>query len=385
MAGQGERRLAAILAADVAGYSRLMGTDEEGTHERLRTLFREFIEPKIAEHRGRIVKNTGDGLLADFASVVDAARCAAEVQRGMIDRELEVPEEQRLRFRIGINLADVIVEEHDIFGDGVNIAARLEGLAEPGGICLSRVARDEVRNKLDFAFAFEDMGEQPLKNIDQPVRVYALRREVIADLPAPSLPPVLTGRTTFSLPKEFSLQILGTTIRPYTANATFLQSGAPTSKTVPGGKTIGIVPYIFELDDDKTHKTIWLTDDFPLTFANRVRVTFVLFKDAKGQTVFFSVYNHSSHECKELQWDQSIDPHDTKIYLGNDKEGKWMVGLSLPFFGLIFLLYLVNAQNLALIASLGAGVILGAFRARDWLRKKRLRQSMERLRRRIFP
>jgi len=253
----------------------------------------------------------------------------------------------------------------------VNIAARLEGLAEPGGICLSRVARDEVRNKLDFAFAFEDMGEQPLKNIDQPVRVYALRREVIADLPAPSLPPVLTGRTTFSLPKEFSLQILGTTIRPYTANA--------------GGKTIGIVPYIFELDDDKTHKTIWLTDDFPLTFANRVRVTFVLFKDAKGQTVFFSVYNHSSHECKELQWDQSIDPHDTKIYLGNDKEGKWMVGLSLPFFGLIFLLYLVNAQNLALIASLGAGVILGAFRARDWLRKKRLRQSMERLRRRIFP
>src|SRR5215471_11967869 len=134
-----ERRLAAILAADVAGYSRLMGQDEEGTHERLKALRRELLDPKIAEHNGRIVKTTGDGMLAEFASVVDAVRCAVEIQRGMTDREPELPEERRIRFRIGVNLGDVIVEEHDIFGDGVNIAARLEALAEPGGICISRM------------------------------------------------------------------------------------------------------------------------------------------------------------------------------------------------------------------------------------------------------
>src|SRR5262245_8725678 len=125
------RRLAAILAADVAGYSRLMGADEEGTHERLKAHLRELVDPKIAEHRGRIVKNTGDGMLVEFSSVVDAVRCAVKVQRAMADREPEVPDEQRIRFRIGINLGDVIVEEHDIFGDGVNVAARLEALAEP--------------------------------------------------------------------------------------------------------------------------------------------------------------------------------------------------------------------------------------------------------------
>src|SRR4051812_42401837 len=123
------RRLAAIFAADVAGYSRLMGADEEGTHERLKAHLRQLIDPKIKEHRGRIVKNTGDGMLAEFASVVDAVRCAAEVQRGMIDREPDLTDERRIRFRIGVNLGDVIVEEHDIFGDGVNVAARLEALA----------------------------------------------------------------------------------------------------------------------------------------------------------------------------------------------------------------------------------------------------------------
>ena len=125
------RRLAAILAADIAGYSRLMGADEEGTHERLQAHLRELVNPKINKHRGRIVKNTGDGLLAEFPSVVDAVRCSVEIQRGMVDREPEVPEERRIRFRIGINLGDVIAEEHDIFGDRVNVAARLEGLAEP--------------------------------------------------------------------------------------------------------------------------------------------------------------------------------------------------------------------------------------------------------------
>jgi adenylate cyclase len=158
------RRLTAILAADAAGYSRLMGTDEEGTHERLKAHLQELVNPKIAEHRGRIVKNTGDGFLAEFASVVDAVRCAAEVQRGMRDREPEVPDERRIRFRIGINLGDVIAEEDDIFGDGVNIATRLEALAEPGGICISRVVRDQVRDRLDYAF--EDLGEQQVKRTD---------------------------------------------------------------------------------------------------------------------------------------------------------------------------------------------------------------------------
>jgi adenylate cyclase len=181
------RRLTAILAADVAGYSRLMGVDEEGTHERLKAHLGQLVDPKIKEHRGRTVKNTGDWLLTEFGSVVDAVRCAAEIQRGMLDREPEVPEEQRIRLRIGVNLGDVIVEEHDIFGDGVNLAARLEALAEPGGICISRTVRDHIRDKL--AYQFEDLGEQSVKNIARPVRVYALRPEAIAALPTSTAPP----------------------------------------------------------------------------------------------------------------------------------------------------------------------------------------------------
>src|SRR5246127_493033 len=167
------RRLVAILALDVAGYSRLMSVDEEGTHERLKAHLGQLVEPKVKEHRGRTVKNTGDGLLAEFASVVDAVRCAAQVQRGMIDRAPEVPDEQRIRFRIGINLGDVIVEDADIFGDGVNLAARLEALAEPGGICISRMVPDQIRDKLPYAF--EDMGEQSVKNIARPVHVSRIR------------------------------------------------------------------------------------------------------------------------------------------------------------------------------------------------------------------
>ena len=142
------RRLAAILAADVAGYSRLMGTDEEDTHERLKAHLRELVDPKIKEHRGRIVKNTGDGLLAEFVSVVDAVRCAVEMQRAMADRNAETVEDKRITFRVGINLGDVIAEKDDIYGDGVNVAARLEALAEPGGVCISRTVRDQIRDKL---------------------------------------------------------------------------------------------------------------------------------------------------------------------------------------------------------------------------------------------
>jgi TolB-like protein/class 3 adenylate cyclase/Tfp pilus assembly protein PilF len=166
------RRLAAILAADVAGYSRLIGADEEGTLERLRALRRETIDPPVREHRGRIVKTTGDGLLIEFASVVDAVRCAIGMQRSMARRNTEWSPEKRIDFRIGINLGDVVAEGDDLLGDGVNVAARLEGIAEPGGICLSRAAYDQARGKIDLAV--QDLGEQRLKNIAEPVRVFKI-------------------------------------------------------------------------------------------------------------------------------------------------------------------------------------------------------------------
>jgi adenylate cyclase len=165
-----ERRLAAILAADVVGYSRLMGADEEATLADLKRHRRELTDPKIKEHRGRIVKTTGDGVLVEFASVVDAVRCAVDIQREMADRNAAVPPERRIEFRIGLNVGDIIIDGTDIYGDGVNVAARLEALAEPGGICISRVVRDQVRDKLDFSF--EDMGEQQVKNIARPVRTH---------------------------------------------------------------------------------------------------------------------------------------------------------------------------------------------------------------------
>src|SRR5262249_51779273 len=185
------RRLAAILAADVVGYSRLMGADEEGTHERLKAHLVELVDPKIGEHHGRIVKNTGDGLLAEFGSVVDALRCAAEVQAVMTERNAVASADHRIEFRIGIHQGDVVVEDHDIFGDAVNVAARLEALAEPGGICVSARVRGDAAGKLDLAF--EDMGQQQLKNIARPVRVYALRQGVAVDSPTQNVaasPPV---------------------------------------------------------------------------------------------------------------------------------------------------------------------------------------------------
>jgi adenylate cyclase len=189
-----ERRLAAILAADVAGYSRLMGADEEGTLERLKAHRRELVDPSIKGHRGRIVKTTGDGMLVEFPSVVDAVRCAVEMQRAMIDRNADVPEDKRIDFRIGINLGDVIIDGGDIYGDGVNVAARLEALAEPGGICLARTVRNQIRDKLPYAF--EDMGEQNVKNIARPVRADALSAAAVAATPlvAPPAQPVPTPR-----------------------------------------------------------------------------------------------------------------------------------------------------------------------------------------------
>jgi adenylate cyclase len=205
------RRLAAILAADVVGYSRLMGGDEEGTLERLKALRRQLIDQKIEEHQGRIVKTTGDGLLVEFSSVVNAVRCAAEVQSGMMDREPGLPDEQRIKLRIGINLGDAIAEDDDIFGDGVNVAARLEALADPGGICVSGVVRDQVRDKLPYSL--EDWGEKRVKNIARPVRVYALRPKAIAELPPSRLPPRM------SIPQPTAAPRLSIVVLPFADNS----------------------------------------------------------------------------------------------------------------------------------------------------------------------
>jgi TolB-like protein/class 3 adenylate cyclase/tetratricopeptide (TPR) repeat protein len=183
-----ERRLAAVLAADVAGYSRLMGADEEGTLARLKAVRKSVVDPAIAEHRGRIVKTTGDGLLVEFASAVDAARCAVEVQNGMARQNGDVPRELRIEFRIGIHVGDIIIDDNDIFGDGVNIAARLEGIAESGGVCISDDAQRQIRGKVDIAF--DDMGPQTLKNIAEPMRAWRTR----IDQPLPLTGQVAPGQ-----------------------------------------------------------------------------------------------------------------------------------------------------------------------------------------------
>ena len=181
-----ERRLAAILAADVASYSRLMGVDEEGTLAALKAHRRDIVDPKIAEYRGRIVKTAGDGALVEFASAVDAVRCAMEIQRTLVERNAAILEDRRLEFRIGINVGDVITDEGDIYGDGVNIAARLEALAIPGTICLSDSAYQQIKGKLSLDIS--DMGEQQLKNITQPVRAYIVRLDGTSARPTLALP-----------------------------------------------------------------------------------------------------------------------------------------------------------------------------------------------------
>jgi len=191
-----QRRLAAILAADVAAYSRLMGADDEGTLAHLKAHRRALIDPKINENRGRIVKTTGDGMLVEFASVVDALRCATEIQRGMVERNTGVPQAERIELRVGINVGDIIIDGDDIHGDGVNVAARLEALAEPGGICVSDRVREDVRGKVDVPF--EDGGEHQLKNIDRPVRIYRVQRGGEA----------ATARRVLPLPDKPSIAVL---------------------------------------------------------------------------------------------------------------------------------------------------------------------------------
>ena len=198
-----ERRLAAVLAADIAGYSRLMGSDEERTLAQLKAFRKTLVDPGIAAHRGRIVKTTGDGMLLEFASAVDAARCAVEIQREMAQRNVSVPPELRIEFRIGIHVGDIIIDDNDIFGDGVNIVARLESIAEPGGICISDDAHRQIRGKVDIAF--DDFGEQNLKNIAEPMRAWHLR---LADNTTPSIRASPTRIQSLTIPDKPSIVVL---------------------------------------------------------------------------------------------------------------------------------------------------------------------------------
>jgi TolB-like protein/class 3 adenylate cyclase len=204
-AEQLERRLAAVLAADVAGYSRLMGVDEEGTLVRLKAVRKALVDPAIASHRGRIVKTTGDGMLIEFVSAVDAVRGAVEVQRGMAEQNAAFPQDQRIEFRIGIHIGDIIFDDNDIFGDGVNIAARLEGIAEPGGVCMSNDAYRQVRGKVDVVC--DDMGPQPLKNISEPIQAWRVRLKVQAPSAIQSRSPV-SEPSALPVPGKPSIAVL---------------------------------------------------------------------------------------------------------------------------------------------------------------------------------
>jgi TolB-like protein/class 3 adenylate cyclase len=269
-----ERRLAAILAADVAGYSRLIGEDEEGTLDRLRSIRVELIDPRIAEHRGRIVKTTGDGLLVEFASVVDALRCASEWQRAMANRNAGVPPAQRIQFRIGINVGDIVVEDGDIFGDGVNVAARLEALADPGGICVSARVQEDAAGRLDLAF--EDLGEQSLKNIARPVRVY----RVVAKSPHPNPPP----QAGEGVPRAGSR-----TYPPPQAGEGRVGANEPAALALPDKPSIAVLPFQnMSGDPEQEYFADGMVEEI-ITALSRIRWLFVIARNSsftyKGQAV----------------------------------------------------------------------------------------------------
>jgi adenylate cyclase len=283
------RRLAAILAADVAGYSRLMGADEEGTLRRLQAHRRELIDPKIAEHRGRLVKTTGAGLLVEFASVVDAVRCAVEVQRGMIEREAEAPAEQALRFRVGINLGDIISDQGDIFGDGVNVAARLEALAEPGGACISGTVRDHVGDRLPYAFT--DMGEQNVKNIARAVRVFAIEPAAIAatSLVPPRPPPRFAMRRITALAMVLLVLLTGAGIAAWRIWPPGIHEAKPVSRL-----SIVVLPLAsLSNDPDQEYFADAVTDDLT-TDLSRIANSFVI-----SRTTAFT-YKGKSADVKQI-------------------------------------------------------------------------------------
>jgi TolB-like protein/class 3 adenylate cyclase len=271
------RRLAAILAADVAGYSRLMGADEEGTLERLKALRRELVDPKIAEHRGRIVKTTGDGLLVEFASVVDAVRCAVEVQQAMPERDTGVAADDRMELRIGVNLGDVIVEGDDIYGDGVNIAARIEALADAGGVFVSNTVHDHVRDGLPFAF--EDLGEQQVKNIARPVRVYR-----VGIRPPPTPPSPASGG---GLGRGHAGE--GNALIPGSSPGTRVGAAEPLALALPDKPSIAVLPFANMSGDPEQEYFVDGMVEEIITALSRIRWLFVLARNSsftyKGQAV----------------------------------------------------------------------------------------------------
>ncbi len=266
------RRLAAIFAADAAGYSRLMGADEEGTHAALQAIRRGIVDPKIAGHHGRVVKTTGDGLLAEFASVVDAVRCAIEMQRAMVEHNADVPADRRVEFRIGINFGDIIIDADDIYGDGVNIAARLEALAEPGGVCVSARVQEDAGGRLDAAF--EDLGEQSLKNIARPVRVYRLRPE--GPLPGPP-PPAGEGSA------HSELKPAGLT------RGARVGAAEPPALPLPDKPSIAVLPFQNITGDPEQEYFVDGMVEEIITALSRIRWLFVLARNSsftyKGQAV----------------------------------------------------------------------------------------------------
>jgi adenylate cyclase len=299
-----ERRLAAILAADVAGYSRLMGADEEGTLAALRAVRRELGDPKITEHRGRIVKTTGDGLLVEFASVVDAVRCAVQLQREMIARNAAIPAERRIEFRMGINVGDIIIEDGDIFGDGVNIAARLEALAEPGGICLSAAAHEQVRDRLDIVF--DDLGEQQVKNITRPVRTYrvALGASSRATLPVgpplplpdkPSLAVLPFENLTGDAEQEYFVDGMVEEITTAVSRLPWLFVIARNSAFTYKGKAIDVKQIAQELG------VRYVLEGSVRKAANRVRITGQLIDTTTGAHIWADRFDSVIDDIFELQ------------------------------------------------------------------------------------
>ncbi len=300
-----QRRLAAILAADVVGYTRLMGEDEAGTLAALKAHRKEFIEPKIADHRGRLIKLMGDGALVEFASVIDALACAAELQSGMAERNKKVGNGPRITFRIGINLGDVIVEGEDLYGDGVNVAARLESLAEPGGICISAKVYDEVKNKL--ALTYEDLGEREVKNVADPIRVYLIvpERSGEAATPEPEM--------DLALPEKPSIAVLPFDNMSGDPEQDFLADGitedlitalskirwffviARNSTYTYKGKAVAVKQVAKELG------VRYVLEGSVRKAGNRVRVTAQLIDASSGRHVWAERYDRQFEDIFDLQ------------------------------------------------------------------------------------
>jgi adenylate cyclase len=298
-----QRRLAAILAADVVGYSRLIGADEEGTLARLKAHRRDLFDPKIGEYRGRIVKTTGDGLLAEFASVIDALRCAVEVQRSMGECNAIIPPEQRIEFRLGINVGDIVIDAGDIYGDGVNVAARLEALAEPGGICVSSRVQEDARGKLDLAF--DDLGEQRLKNIAWPVRVYRVRLDGKAETSQPAL----------ALPDKPSIAVLPFTNMNGDPEQVYFSDGV-TEDIITGlsrFRSLFVIArhssFVFRTEPTDVAKVAqrlgvqYVVEGSVRTAGNRIRIAVQLIDAAKGSHLWAERYDRGLEDIFAVQDD----------------------------------------------------------------------------------